>query len=235
MSQRILVVDDERPIADILKFNLEKEGYTVGEAFEGGEALKRLKEDHFDLLILDVMLPGLDGYAVCREVRRFSRLPILMLTAKDEEVDIVLGLEMGADDYLTKPFGARELLARVRALLRRSQMVPTGQEKNPLAFGQLEIDLQTYEVRKNGIPAGLTLKEFELLKFLATHPGQVFNREALLNEVWGYEYFGEARTVDVTIRRLREKIEENPAEPEFIQTKRGVGYFFKKAEYDRGQ
>lgn len=230
MGQRILVVDDEKPIADILKYNLEKEGYTVEEAFDGLEALRRVKEAPFDLVILDVMLPGLDGYSVCREIRRFSPLPILMLTAKDQEMDIVLGLEMGADDYLTKPFGARELLARVRALLRRSRLQTVGLEKKVLVFGPLEIDLQNYEARKNGRSVGLTLKEFELLRFLATHPGQVFTRETLLNEVWGYEYFGEARTVDVTIRRLREKIEENPAEPEYIQTKRGVGYYFKKME-----
>lgn len=230
MGQRILVVDDEKPIADILKYNLEKEGYTVEEAFDGLEALRRVKESPFDLVILDVMLPGLDGYSVCREIRRFSHLPILMLTAKDQEMDIVLGLEMGADDYLTKPFGARELLARVRALLRRSRLQTAGLEKKVLVFGPLEIDLQNYEARKNGRSVGLTLKEFELLRFLATHPGQVFTRETLLNEVWGYEYFGEARTVDVTIRRLREKIEENPAEPEYIQTKRGVGYYFKKME-----
>jgi len=230
LGQRILVVDDEKPIADILKYNLEKEGYTVEEAFDGLEALRRVKESPFDLVILDVMLPGLDGYSVCREIRRFSHLPILMLTAKDQEMDIVLGLEMGADDYLTKPFGARELLARVRALLRRSRLQTAGLEKKVLVFGPLEIDLQNYEARKNGRSVGLTLKEFELLRFLATHPGQVFTRETLLNEVWGYEYFGEARTVDVTIRRLREKIEENPAEPEYIQTKRGVGYYFKKME-----
>lgn len=230
MGQRILVVDDEKPIADILKYNLEKEGYRVEEAFDGLEALRRVKEAPFDLVILDVMLPGLDGYSVCREIRRFSPLPILMLTAKDQETDIVLGLEMGADDYLTKPFGARELLARVRALLRRSRLQTAGLEKKVLVFGPLEIDLLNYEARKNGRSVGLTLKEFELLRFLATHPGQVFTRETLLNEVWGYEYFGEARTVDVTIRRLREKIEENPAEPEYIQTKRGVGYYFKKME-----
>lgn len=228
MPQRILVVDDERPIADILKFNLEREGYEVEVAFDGPEALDKARRLAPDLIILDIMLPGMDGFQVCREVRAFSSVPILMLTAKEAEIDKVVGLELGADDYVTKPFSPRELLARVRAVLRRSQPQAGGQQASVIRSGGLTIDLQSYEVWRGDRRIELSPREFDLLRFLATHPGQVFTREALLRQVWGYDYFGDVRTVDVTVRRLREKIEPNPAQPEYIRTRRGVGYYFQR-------
>jgi len=227
VSFKVLVVDDEKPIADIIKFNLEKEGYQVSVAYDGREALQRAEEDRPDLVILDIMLPRMDGFAVCQEIRRRSHVPILMLTAKQEEVDKVFGLELGADDYVTKPFSPRELVARVKAILRRASS-PGGQGPRVIESGSLIIDLDTYQVRKGEQTVPLSQKEFQLLRFLAAHPGQIFTREALLDEVWGYQYFGDTRTVDVTVRRLREKIEDDPSEPEYVQTKRGVGYYFKR-------
>ncbi|MEW6080671.1 MAG: response regulator [Bacillota bacterium] len=227
MSFKVLVVDDEKPIADIIKFNLEKEGYQVSVANDGREALQRAEEDRPDLVILDIMLPRMDGFAVCQEIRRRSHVPILMLTAKQEEVDKVFGLELGADDYVTKPFSPRELVARVKAILRRASS-PGGQGPRVIKSGDLIVDLDTYQVRKGEQAVPLSQKEFQLLRFLAAHPGQIFTREALLDEVWGYQYFGDTRTVDVTVRRLREKIEDDPSEPEYVQTKRGVGYYFKR-------
>lgn len=227
MGSKILVVDDERPIAEILKFNLDKEGYDVSLAFDGKEALDKALNESPDLIILDIMLPVMDGFDVCREIRKSSRVPILMLTAKDSEIDKVLGLELGADDYVTKPFSPREITARVKAILRRSQAGPRDDDQIT-RFGELTLNFSTYEVTKEGQEVPLSFREFELLKYLALRPGQVFTREILLSEVWGYEYFGDTRTVDVTVRRLREKIEDNPSDPKYIQTKRGVGYSFRK-------
>ncbi|MCG0238422.1 MAG: response regulator YycF [Firmicutes bacterium] len=227
MGQRILVIDDEKPIADILRFNLEREGYEVEVALDGREGLEKARTWNPDLIILDIMLPELDGFTVCREVRAFSNVPILMLTAKEAEVDKVLGLELGADDYVTKPFGTREILARVRAILRRTRP-PAAPEVRVIRAGDLTIDLQSYAVYRGQQRIDLTPREFELLRYLATHPGQVFTREVLLREVWGFDYFGDVRTVDVTVRRLREKIEVNPAQPEYILTRRGIGYYFNR-------
>lgn len=230
MAAKILVVDDERPIAEILKFNLAKEGYEVSVAFDGQEAIAKAREQEPDLIVLDIMLPAMDGFEVCREIRKASRVPILMLTAKDGEIDKVLGLELGADDYVTKPFSPREILARVKAILRRSQPSAHDEgEDQVIKCHDLMLNTATYDVTKAGEPVALSFREFELLKFLALRAGQVFTREVLLSEVWGYEYFGDTRTVDVTIRRLREKIEDNPSEPRYIQTKRGVGYSFRKS------
>lgn len=227
MAERILVVEDEKPIAEILKFNLEREGYKVVQAFNGQEALAVARQAHPDLVILDLMLPKLDGFAVCRELRRISMIPIIMLTAKAEELDKVLGLELGADDYVTKPFSPRELLARVKALLRRASAPPLPGPRE-IRSGELAINLDRYQVTKGPRTLDLTFREFELLKYLALHSGQVFSREVLLEKVWGYEYFGDSRTVDVTVRRLREKIEDDPSNPRYVQTRRGVGYFFRQ-------
>ena len=225
VAAKILVIEDERPIADIIAFNLGRAGFDVSIALDGEDGLKRARMEIPDVILLDIMLPRLDGYAVCRAVRSFSNVPIIMLTAKDEEVDKVLGLEIGADDYVTKPFSPRELVARVKAVLRRSLTMALQGEV--IMAGELTIDPATYEVSRSGERIVLTQREFELLRFLASHPGQVFSREVLLNQVWGYEYYGESRTVDVTIRRLREKIEVDAAQPEYIHTKRGVGYSFR--------
>lgn len=222
-DRKILVVDDELPIAEILRFNLERDAFNVAVATTGPQALALFRETNPDLVILDLMLPGMDGLALCREIRRTSQVPILMLTAKDDEVDKVVGLEVGADDYVTKPFSVRELVARVRALLRRAGS--TVDEPTTIAVQNLEINLQRYEVRRGQEMIDLTPREYDLLRFLVQHPGQVFSREAILNEVWGYDYFGDIRTVDVTIRRLREKIEQDAAHPSLVRTKRGVGYY----------
>lgn len=219
METKILVVEDEKPIADILKFNLEKEGYKVDIAYDGEEALRRVSQNNPDLVLLDVMLPKLDGFQVCRKLREGYSIPILMLTAKEEEVDKVLGLEMGADDYITKPFGMRELLARVKANLRRMNTPMGDKNSSIITSGGLVIDFNKYEVKKEQNVIELTSREFELLKFLAVQAEQVFSREQLLKEVWGYEYYGDIRTVDVTIRRLREKVEDNASSPKYILTK----------------
>ncbi len=232
MADRILVVDDERPIAEILKFSFEREGFEVETAFDGEEAVAKARTSQFDLVILDIMLPKLDGFSVCREIRRFSNVPILMLTAKEDEVDKVLGLELGADDYVTKPFSPRELIARVRAILRRTRLAEGNRagavSDEILRGGDITINLTSYEVRKGDKPLELTPREFELLRFLVAHAGQVFSREALLEEVWGYDYYGDVRTVDVTVRRLREKLGDSAARPAYIKTRRGVGYYFQR-------
>ena len=229
MDRLILVVDDEAPIVDILKFNLEKSGYRVLAAYDGEEGYRLSVSEKPDLILLDVMLPKMDGFEVCRKIRDKHSTPIIMLTARDEEVDKVLGLELGADDYITKPFSVRELLARVKANIRRSASdAPPGGEGELITFRNLSVNTSRYEVTKDSNVIELTLREFELLKFLAVQPGKVFTRETLLEKVWGYEYFGDVRTVDVTVRRLREKIEDNPASPCFIMTKRGVGYYFNQ-------
>lgn len=237
MPGKILVVDDERPIADILKFNLEKEGYEVVCAFDGVTAVRLAFETNPDLILLDLMLPEKDGMDVCREVRAKLSVPIIMLTAKDTELDKVLGLELGADDYVTKPFGTRELLARVKAQLRRYRSLKAPQaeteeaakpeERQGIQLFNLFIDTDMYVVYKNGKPLDLTHREFELIHYMAKNSGKVMTREHLLQAVWGYEYFGDVRTVDVTIRRLREKIEDDPSRPEIILTRRGLGYMVR--------
>jgi two-component system response regulator VicR len=229
MSRKVLIVDDEKPISDILKFNLQKEGYDVEAAFDGEEAIRKVYKFEPDLILLDIMLPKIDGFQVCKKVRENFNTPILMLTAKEEEVDKVLGLELGADDYITKPFSMRELMARVKANIRRIETEISNEKTNMLIFDDLHIDLSKYEVKKRNEIIELTLREFELLKFLAMQEDQVFTREQLLEEVWGYEYYGDIRTVDVTIRRLREKVEDYPSHPKYILTKRGVGYYFRRA------
>ncbi|NMB33300.1 MAG: response regulator transcription factor [Clostridium sp.] len=229
MSAKILIVDDEKNIVDILKFNLNREGFTSVEAYDGQQAIELAKSENPDLILLDVMLPKVDGFTVCRKLRETMSTPIIMITAKEEEVDKVLGLELGADDYITKPFSTRELMARVKANLRRIDLseVQKGQNKC-LRIEGLEIDIEHYEVKRDGVIIELTLREFELVKFLAQQQGQIFSRENLLEKVWGYEYYGDVRTVDVTVRRVREKIERDPSKPFYIMTKRGVGYYFNK-------
>lgn len=229
MGRKVLVVDDERSISDILKFNLEREGYEVSVASDGEEAIHKTYQVEPDLILLDIMLPKMDGFQVCKKIRENFNMPILMLTAKEEEVDKVLGLELGADDYITKPFSIRELLARVKANIRRVGTDGNTDKSNMIISGELTIDLNKYEVKKSEQVIELTLREFELLKYLATKENQVFTREQLLEEVWGYEYYGDIRTVDVTVRRLREKIEDHSSNPKYILTKRGVGYYFRRA------
>ncbi len=230
MNEKILIVEDEKPISDILKFNLEKEGYEVQTVYNGREALDIALAGGFDLMLLDVMLPEVDGFQICRKVREKYNTPIIMLTAKEEEVDKVLGLELGADDYITKPFSVRELMARVKANIRRV-VIDSGVDNNTsgvITVRDLEINSERYEVKKRGQLIELTLREFELLKHLASKEDQIFTREQLLKEVWGYEYYGDIRTVDVTVRRLREKLEDDSSKAEYIITKRGVGYYFRK-------
>lgn len=227
MAKKVLVVDDEKPISDIIKFNLEKEGYEVIVAYDGEEALEKVEDDSPDLIILDLMLPKIDGLEVAKRVRVKHSTPIIMVTAKDSELDKVLGLELGADDYVTKPFSNRELVARVKANLRRQEAVTTATDNRTadIKIGDLIIHPDAYTVTKRGENINLTRREFELLHYLARHLGQVINREHLLQTVWGYDYFGDVRTVDVTVRRLREKIEDNPSHPEWLVTRRGVGYY----------
>lgn len=229
-TKKVLIIEDEKPISDIIKFNLEKDGFQVATAYDGEKGLQDLFSLNPDLVLLDVMLPKMDGFEVLKRAREKSQVPILMLTAKEEEVDKVLGLELGADDYITKPFGMRELIARIKANIRRVDSGDGGgggSEDQPVhQYGNLEIDMNRYEVRKDGIALELTLREFELLKYLAERENKVFSREQLLEEVWGYEYYGDIRTVDVTVRRLREKLEDDSANPKYIMTKRGIGYYF---------
>lgn len=234
-SKRVLIIEDEKSISDIVKFNLSKEGFDVDTAYDGREGLDKALRDNPDIVLLDVMLPTIDGFEICKRIRENSTIPIIMLTAKEEEVDKVLGLELGADDYVTKPFGMRELIARIKANIRRTVFSEDNNSKSEdetergavQEFGNLVIDMNRYEVRKNEIPLELTLREFELLKYLAEREDKVFSREQLLEEVWGYEYYGDIRTVDVTVRRLREKLEDNSSDPKYIRTKRGIGYYFR--------
>ena len=231
----ILIVDDEQPIIDVLVYNLKKEGYRTIKENDGITALNIALDEKPDLMLLDIMLPKLDGLSVCKRVKNSLNIPIIMLTAKDGEIDKILGLELGADDYITKPFSVRELVARVKANLRKveavsniQQYVPENIEKkkeNKIVVGDLELDLDKFEVKVRGEIIDLTLREFEVLKFLATQPGQVVTREVLLEKVWGYEYYGDIRTVDVTVRRIREKIEKDTSAPKILITKRGVGYY----------
>ena len=234
-QKTVLVVDDEKPIVDILVYNLKKEGYNTLEANDGEEAMNIVIEKKPDLVLLDIMLPKMDGLTVCKRIRHNYNIPIIMLSAKDEEIDKILGLELGADDYITKPFSVRELIARVKANLRKndSDFGKTASEdgkgkdseQNEISVGDLYLDLDKYEVKVRGKVIDLTLREFEVLKYLAQQPGQVVTRETLLEKVWGYEYYGDIRTVDVTVRRIREKIELDTSSPQILITKRSVGYY----------
>jgi len=226
-GNRILVVDDEPHIVELVRYNLVHEGYEVVVAYDGHDAIEKARATSPDLVVLDLMLPYVDGLEICRALRRESSVPILILTAKDAEQDRVVGLELGADDYVTKPFSPRELVARIRAILRRvsRDASPSG---GPLAIGGLVLDPITHEVRLRERLVDLTTKEFDLLRLLMSHPNQVFTRDFLLEHIWGYEYFGSTRTVDMHVSRLREKIEDDPIAPTFIVTVRGVGYKFKK-------
>ena len=227
MSKQILVIDDETNIVDILKYHLERNGYSVISANDGITGLDLVLTHMPDLILLDVMLPEMDGFDVCRMIRENTSIPVIMLTAKEDEVDKILGLELGADDYMTKPFSTRELLARIKANLRRTASnTKTINNKEIISFGNLVIDTVHYEVKRDGKLIELSVKEFELLKYLASKPGEIFSRENLLENVWGYEFYGDVRTVDVSIRRLREKVEINQNNWEYILTKRGVGYYF---------
>ena len=238
-AKTILIVDDEAPIRDILVYNLEKEGYKTIEASDGITAVDIALEKKPDLILLDVMLPKLDGLSVCKRIKNSLNVPILMLTAKDNEVDKIVGLELGADDYITKPFSVRELVARVKANLRKVDVTLNNtqeikskvdtqkqqKETKKIVVGELELDLDKFEVKVRGQIVDLTLREFEVLKFLASQPEQVVTRETLLEKVWGYEYYGDIRTVDVTVRRIREKIEKDTSAPKILITKRSVGYY----------
>ena len=224
---KILVVDDEKIIVKGLKYNLEQEGYQVECAFDGEEAVKMARQSDIDLILLDVMLPKMDGLTVCRTVRTFSDVPIIMLTARSEDIDKILGLEYGADDYITKPFNIREVTSRIKAILRRTH--PTSsRSRDVLVSGDIKLDYNLRRVTVKDKVIELTGKEFDLLDLFLKNPGKVYTREGLLDIAWGVEYPGDERTVDVHIRRLREKIEENPAEPLYIKTKWGVGYYYKQ-------
>jgi len=223
-SDKILVVEDDRNLLDTLKYNLRKEGYEVVTAVDGAEALDVARREKPDLLILDIMLPKMSGFEVCRILRKEMIVPILILTAKVEETDKIVGLEIGADDYMTKPFSLRELLARVRAVLRRAKMVEAQPEEPLLKVGDIEVDTARHQASKGATTLELTPKEFDLLAFLARNKGFVFSRDQLLEKVWGYDFAGDTRTVDVHVRWLREKIEDNPNKPKLLVTVRGVGY-----------
>lgn len=226
MAVKVLVVDDEKLIVKGIKFSLEQDAMEVDAAYDGEEALSMIQNKDYDIVILDVMLPKMDGIQVCQQVREFSQVPILMLTAKGEDMDKILGLEYGADDYMTKPFNILELKARIKAILRRSHS-PEKTNGNIGEFHDMKIDYDSRRVFIKNQEANLTAKEFDLLEMLSKNPGKVYSREKLLDIVWGYDYPGDVRTVDVHVRRLREKIEPNPGDPTYIQTKWGVGYFFK--------
>ena len=235
-QKTILVVDDEQAIREMLVTNLEKEGYETLEAGDGITAINIALEKHPNLILLDIMLPKMDGLSVCKRIKNSYNVPILMLTARDAEIDKILGLELGADDYITKPFSVRELMARVKANLRKveNNSIPrvennddnqAPKKENKIKVNDLELDLDRFEVKIRGEIIDLTVREFEVIKFLASQPGQVVTRETLLEKVWGYEYYGDIRTVDVTVRRIREKIEKDTSTPKILITKRGVGYY----------
>lgn len=228
MAKKILVVEDEQDIANIIVFNLQRAGFETLEAGDGPTGLRMALEESPDLILLDVMLPGMDGFEICKRVRETSQVPIIMLTAREEEADKIFGLELGADDYVTKPFSNRELIARIRANMRRFS---AGEQDTPQHADSrgLEISTEAATVYKDGKPVDLSVREFEILSYLAHEPGRVVSREELMEKVWGFEYYGDLRAVDVAIRRLREKIEDEPAQPKYIITKRGLGYYFAKS------
>ena len=225
---KILVVDDEALLVKGIRFNLQNDGYDVITGSNGLDALELARDPSVDLIVLDIMMPEMDGLTACRKIREFSNVPIILLTAKIEDMDKLMGFEQGADDYLTKPFNILELKARIKALLRRSGAVSGATVTNTLAVGPITLDLDARNAYRSGVLADLTAKEFDVIEFLMRNPNRVYSREALLDTIWAYEYRSDIRTVDVHIRRLREKLEENPAEPKHIMTKWGVGYYFKK-------
>ena len=228
MSRRVLVVDDEKLIVKGIRFSLEQDGMKVDCAYDGEEALKLAKENAYDLILLDIMLPKNDGFEVCQQIREFSDVPIVMLTARNDDMDKILGLEYGADDYITKPFNILEVKARIKAIMRRTGKRDQGQVNDKMIVkGSMRIDCESRRVVIDDNEVNLTAKEFDLLELLAMNPNKVYSRENLLNIVWGYEYPGDARTVDVHIRRLRERVETNPSDPKYVYTKWGVGYYFR--------
>ena len=228
MGKRVLVVDDEKLIVKGIRFSLEQDGMEVDCAYDGEEALKLAKENAYDIILLDIMLPKHDGFEVCQQIREYSDVPIVMLTAKGDDMDKILGLEYGADDYITKPFNILEVKARIKAIIRRTSKRDKGQSNDKVVLkGEMKIDCESRRVMIGEKEINLTAKEFDLLELLAMNPNKVYSRENLLNIVWGYEYPGDARTVDVHIRRLREKIETNPSDPKYVYTKWGVGYYFR--------
>ena len=242
-KKTILIVDDEQPIIDMLVYNLQKEGYNTLEATDGEKAVDLALNENPDLILLDIMIPKIDGLSVCKRIRHTLNVPIIMLTAKSEEIDKILGLELGADDYITKPFSIRELMARIKANLRKGKgnyeegIAPEANTNkiivgnlHKIIVGNLQLDIDKFETRVKNKVIDLTLREFEVLKYLANQPGQVVTRETLLEKVWGYEYYGDIRTVDVTVRRIREKIEEDTSNPKILITKRGVGYYIASGE-----
>jgi len=227
VDTKILIVDDEKLFVKGLKYSLEQDDYIIETAFDGKEAIEKVKKKRYDLIILDLMLPGIDGLEVCQKIRQDSQVPIIMLTARGEDINKILGLEYGADDYLTKPFNILELKARIKAILRRVNMKSTNITDQVIQIDDFKINTLGRKLTIHGNEVNLTAKEFDLLLLLAANPGKVFMREELLETIWGYEYFGDLRTVDVHIRRLREKIEEDSGQPEYILTKWGVGYYFR--------
>ena len=227
MAARVLIVDDEKLIVKGIRFSLEKDDYEVDTAYDGGEALEKAKENTYDVILLDLMLPVMNGMDVCRQIREFSDVPIIMLTAKGEDMDKILGLEYGADDYITKPFNILEVKARIKAILRRTRAAKKNVEENVIVNGDVRLDKDNRRVQICGREIYLTGKEFELLEFLVANPGKVYGRAKLLQLIWGKDYPGDERTVDVHVRRLREKIEPNPSEPRYVQTKWGVGYYYQ--------
>lgn len=229
MEKKILVVDDEKSIVKGIKFGLVQDGYEVDVAYDGEEAFNKVKEGDFDLVVLDVMLPKMDGLSVCQQIREFSNVPVIMLTAKGEDMDKILGLEYGADDYMTKPFNILELKARIKAIMRRSAAAAKSKEEEyqVLKSGDIRLEVESRRVFVSETEVNLTAKEFDLLELFLNHPNKVYSRENLLNVVWGYDYPGDVRTVDVHVRRLREKVEPDPSEPAYIHTKWGVGYYYQ--------
>ena len=228
MSKKVLVVDDEKLIVKGIRFSLEQDGMEVDAAYDGEEALEMAREKEYDIILLDLMLPKLDGLGVCQQIREFSNVPIVMLTAKGDDMDKILGLEYGADDYITKPFNILEVKARIKAIMRRTtQAAPKEEKAKTIVSGDLRLDCEGRRVFIASKEINLTAKEFDLLELLVFNPNKVYSRENLLNIVWGYEYPGDVRTVDVHIRRLREKIEQNPSDPKYVHTKWGVGYYFQ--------
>ena len=229
MAKKVLVVDDEKLIVKGIRFSLEQDGMEVTCAYDGEEALRLAQENKFDMILLDIMLPKMDGFEVCQAIREFSNMPIVMLTAKGDDMDKILGLDYGADDYITKPFNILEVKARIKAIMRRTAASePKEENSKVIESGDLKLDCESRRLFVQGREINLTAKEFDLLELLVMNPNKVYSRENLLNLVWGYEYPGDVRTVDVHVRRLREKIEPNPSEPKYVHTKWGVGYFYQK-------